>query len=136
MIQSIVMGEFIVWTQSRAPAARAAPAVVSINLAWLYLSQKKSQFSAHCPSLPPTQPIISKLFPPSHRKLRLIIDNITLAWPCQRIKLNYHDHDVGFALLQTNVILSFGLEHSHVGLWLDSGLEAGCLGDQWLQSLA
>ena len=31
---------------SRAPLA---PAVVSINLAWLELSQKKSQFSAHCP---------------------------------------------------------------------------------------
>ena len=68
-------------------------------------------------SLPPTQPIISKLFPPSHRELRLIIDDITPAWPCRRIKLNYHDHDVGFALLQTNVILSFGLEQSHVGLW-------------------
>ena len=50
---------------SEAPAAPGAPAVVSINLAWLYLSQKKSQFSAHCPSVPPTQPIISKLFPPS-----------------------------------------------------------------------
>ena len=37
------------------------------------------------------------------------------------IKLvNYHDHDVGFALLQTNVILSFGLEQSHLGLWLQS----------------
>ena len=42
------------------------------------------------------------------------------------IKLvNYHDHDVGFALLQTNVILSFGLEHSHLGLWLDSELSDG-----------
>ena len=38
--------------------------------------------------------------------------------------MNYHDHDVDFALLQTNVILSFGLKHSHVGLWLDS-LESG-----------
>ena len=34
---------------SEAPAVPAAPAVVSINLAWLELSQKKSQFSAHCP---------------------------------------------------------------------------------------
>ena len=119
---------------SEAPAAPAAPAVVSINLAWLYLSQKKSQFSAHYPPSP-SQPIISKLFPPSH--LTASHYTITPVWPCQIIKLlNYHDHDVGFALLQTNVILSFGLEHSHVGLWLDSGLEAGCLGDQWLQSLA